>query len=102
MTVPETKNRLSKILPNILLGLISLFVSLGICEVALRYYGHAPGYVPQYTNKEFHPVEKLEVSKNFLSDAEGVFKANPAGDWKPPININSDGFRSIEFDNSEW
>lgn len=89
------------ILLNILLLFLSLSIGLGIGEIILRYNGHAPGYVPKYNKKIFRPVEKLTVSKNFLTDDEGVFKVNPAGDWEKPIKINPDGFRSVAFDKSK-
>ena len=93
--VKQQKN-FSTILPNILLVFLSITISLGIVEIVLRHNGHAPGYVPKYTNKKFRPVEKLKVLNNFLTDNEGVFKANPAYDWKKPIKINPDGFSMLE------
>ncbi|MCF8055253.1 MAG: hypothetical protein K9K37_01265 [Desulfocapsa sp.] len=86
---------------NSLLVIISLGISIGVGEIILRINGHAPGFVPKYVNKKFRPVEHLVISENYYTDDEGVFKANPAGDWLPGITLNSDGFRSIEFENPE-
>ena len=46
--------------------------------------------------------KKIEIVNDFYTDKEGVFKANKEFNWKKiddHIEINSDGFRSIEFTN---
>ncbi len=71
--------------------------TLLFAEAALRLIGKRPGYVPRYSR--FRVVERLEVDSSFCTDGEGVFKANPDyKKWSDDIYINSDGFRSAEFD----
>ena len=80
---------------NLILVLISTSLAFFLCEFALRLSGKKPGYLPRYRN--FKPVNQLEVYQNFITDDEGVFKANSNYEWPEHIKINSDGFRSIEF-----
>jgi len=89
---------ITETLLKLLLLSLSIFLSLGVCEVYLRVKGHSPGYIPIYADTMFRPVVQLEVSSNYFTDEEGVFKANPDGDWKTPYSINAEGFRSIPFD----
>ena len=65
----------------------SLILCLTVAEIVLRNCGYVPGFVPIYSNEGLRPGVKLKVSNQFQADAEGVFKANPAANWKPPISI---------------
>jgi len=96
-----SRSRLRSLLPRLLLLAVSLAISLAVGEYVLRSKGHAPGFVPAYINKELRPVEELVVSNKYVTDADGVFKANPDGDFHKGIKINSEGFRSIEFENTD-
>lgn len=84
-------------LSNLILVLISSLLTFLVFEFGLRLSGKKPGYVPRYAN--FKLVNQLEVYQKFLTDREGVFKANPNYEWPENeyIQINSDGFRSMEF-----
>ena len=84
------------ILPKLLLLIVSLLLSFGFGELYLRTQGYAPGYVPRFI--KFRPVSQLEVSEHYLADADGVFKMNVDAEWKAPIRINAEGFRSIPFE----
>jgi hypothetical protein len=84
-------------LSNLILVLFTTLFTLLVVEFGLRFIGKIPGYVPRYSNQAFKCVSKLEVRQNFLTDDEGVFKANPNYEWSTEYQINSDGFRSIEF-----
>jgi lysophospholipase L1-like esterase len=84
------------------LALVLLFI-VG-AEVSLRASGvktihdqarEMPSYLPAdfCTTARRNP---LQVERSFLTDSEGIFKANP--DWPGPWGlINSDGFRGGEF-----
>jgi hypothetical protein len=81
---------------NVALLLVSAMGTLLFAEAALRLLGKRPGYVPRYSR--FKVVERLEVDSSFYTDGEGVFKANPDyKKWSGDVYINSDGFRSCEF-----
>jgi hypothetical protein len=88
--------RKTKRLGNWLLLLASLLLTLGLAETVLRLAGFRPGYIPSYS--AFKPVDKLVVYDRFLTDGEGVYKANPLSKWDPDIQVNSDGFRGIPFE----
>jgi len=78
--------------------LISLLLATIFSEYLLRVGGKIPGYIPAYG---LIPVENVKVLKpvEFISDEEGVFKANVNKEWPEEFLINSDGFRSTEFKN---
>jgi len=61
---------------NLMLLLITAFFSLSVSKLALRLGGRMPGYVPRYSSQAFKPVNKFEVLQSFLTDDDGVFKAN--------------------------
>jgi len=82
---------------DLTLVLISIFFSLFAAELALRLSGRIAGYVPRYSNRTFKCVKQLEIRQSFLTDDEGVFKADRDYRWPAEYQINSDGFRSIEF-----
>jgi len=84
-------------LSNLILVLVTTVFTLFVAELALRLSGRIPGYVPRYSNRAFRPVNQLEVHRSFLTDNEGVFRANPNYEWSEEYQINSDGFRSIDF-----
>jgi hypothetical protein len=84
-------------LANLILFLVTTVLALFVAELALRSSGKTPGYVPRYSNRAFRPVNQLKVNRSFLTDDEGVFKANPKYEWSAEYQINSDGFRSVEF-----
>ncbi len=84
-------------LSNLILLLVTTVFTLFVAELALRFSGKTPGYVPRYSDRAFRPVNQLEVNRSFLTDDEGVFKANPHYEWSEEYRINSDGFRSIDF-----
>lgn len=73
----------------ILVFIISTLIVSGV-ELFLRLRGEKP-----YSNVEF--VKNLIVSDTFITDNEGVFKANHRSKNWPEGLINSDGFRGIEF-----
>lgn len=77
---------------KLLLVVTSSAVMLIISELGLRLAGFPVGYLESATM-----VEQLEVYPSFVTDDEGVFKANPNYDWPSEYRINSDGFRSIEL-----
>ena len=54
-----------------------------------------PGYLGRFIN--FKSVEKLEVSLPFVTDGEGVHKANIDHYNSSVVKINSEGFRGAEF-----
>lgn len=90
-----------KTLTNGILAGVSFLLVFAIGEMAFRLLGKRPGYVPKYASR-FAIVDTLEVRDYFYTDAEGVFKANPAfdwagHDWSKYCKINADGFRSIAF-----
>lgn len=90
----------SRFFSNIILLLFSAIITLFLAETALRLIGKKPGYVPRYSR--FKIVQRLEVDSSFYTDAEGVFKANPNyPKWTDDIYINSEGFRSREFDDPQ-
>ena len=82
---------------NLILSAITIFLTLSVGEFSLRLIGKIPGYVPRYSNRAFKCVEKLEIRQSFVTDQEGVFKANPNYEWSEEYKINRDGFRSIDF-----
>lgn len=82
-------------LSKLALVLLSSLLTLFVAEFTLRILGKKTGYIPRYSR--FRPVEQLEVYDSFFTDSEGVFKANPNYAWSEGIHINSDGFRSAEF-----
>ncbi len=84
-------------LSNLILFLASAFFTLFVAELSLRLIGKIPGYVPRYSNRAFKCVSQLEIRQSFLTDDEGVFKANPNYEWSEEYQINLDGFRGIEF-----
>jgi hypothetical protein len=84
-------------LSNLTILLITTVLTFCAAEVALRLNGKIPGYVPRYSNRAFKPVNQLKVHESFITDGEGVFKANPNYEWSEEYQINSDGFRGIEF-----
>jgi hypothetical protein len=84
-------------LSNLTILLITTVLTFCVAEVALRLNGKIPGYVPRYSNRAFKPVNQLKVRESFITDGEGVFKANPDYKWPAEYQINSDGFRSVEF-----
>jgi len=86
---------------NLIVFIIAAFFTLFVGELGLRLIGKIPGYVPRYSNRAFKFVNQLEVRQSFLTDEEGVFKANPNYEWSTEYQINSDGFRSIEFEEYE-
>jgi hypothetical protein len=63
--------------------------------VALRATGDVPGYLGRFIN--FKSVEKLEVRLPFVTDGEGVHKANIDHYNSAVVKINSEGFRGEEF-----
>ena len=88
-----------RLLARLTLVFLSCLIGLIICEVLLRAKGYYPGYVPRFSNPGFRPVEKLEVSNQYLTDGEGIFRANPDAEWPPEYSINASGFRSQAFQN---
>ena len=80
---------------RILLAASAFAVALACVEVFVRVIGARPGYVPRYDN--FQPKKTLEFDDSFVTDEEGVFRANPDfGGWEPG-EINAHGFRSPPF-----
>lgn len=70
---------------------------LCVVEVVLRLMGEAPCIYAKYT-RGTPKVEKLIVSREMITDGEGIFKINrnpPNGQVDP--DVNQAGFRSREF-----
>jgi hypothetical protein len=88
---PERHTRLTAVILLVTSTILTIFV----LEIALRIAGKTSGYIPRY--RTFEPVDSLIVEYSFITDAEGVFKANPEFDWPEGITINSQGFRGAEW-----
>ncbi len=77
-----------------------VLVACIIIEVILRFMGYKPGDIkPNWLN--FHPVDTLKETDNFYVNKYGLVVANPEYDWPKQLGllkINSDGFRSPEFE----
>jgi len=86
------------IFAKLILVLFSGLFTLSFAEVALRMIGKQPGYIPRYSR--FKPVDHLEVYTYYFTDPSGVFRADPDYDWPEEIQINSQGFRGVEFDSA--
>ena len=82
-----------------LLVLGSVLFTLVLAEIMLRWLGFIPGYIGKFSN--FKPVKQLVVEDSFITDSEGIFKANPQYAWGKRMGINADGFRSIPFTRTE-
>ena len=87
------KKSLSQIL--IIAGAVAFALIIG--EAGLRLAGMEPGFIPRYDTglKKVDHVYLLE--QDWVTDGEGVFRANPEAEWLAG-QINSAGFRSIEFE----
>ena len=77
------------------LFLASLLMSIVIAETFLRVLGFKP------SSAFYTMVDELVVFDSFVTDGEGVFKANIASkEWSDEIVLNSEGFRGPEFTRS--
>lgn len=85
-----------EIISNLTLVIISILITISLSEIILRSIGKRPGFIPKY-NTSFIPADRLKVDTFFHTDENGVFKADPKYPWPKECTINSDGFRSIEF-----
>jgi hypothetical protein len=78
---------------------VQALVIIGIlllAEVFVRLQGHTPGDVrPNWSN--FHPVDSLVVYNEFYVDSTGILIANRDYFKTLNIRINSNGFRTAEF-----
>ena len=85
-------------LARLLLVAAPVVIVLVAAEVTLRATGTEPGWVERYSKKAFRRVETLVTEDRFVTDPDGVYRANPTPtiEWKG-IEINSEGFRSREF-----
>lgn len=85
----------------VLVNLFGLCLILLIFEILLRSWGLVPGYLDMGWD-DFRPLpkgEKLQISKEFYTDAEGIFKALPDSfNHRPHFHVNSWGFRGDEFE----
>ena len=91
----QKNNRTSPAWINGLLMIAALGITFILAEGLLRLSGKRAGYAPIY--KGFERVDSLIVYPHFLTDGEGVFRANPEFTWEAHYHINSEGFRSAEF-----
>ncbi|MFC1569582.1 hypothetical protein ACFL4L_05060 [bacterium] len=66
----------------------TLAVVFLLTEGILRLSGKQAGYAPLY--KGFEQFDSLIVYPHFLTDGEGVFKANPEFTWEAHYHINKD------------
>lgn len=90
----------------VLFLLVAFTVLIFSVEIFLRLIGEKTG-LDLPAKKYVDNFEKLELytPTPFSTDSEGVFKADPDYSWKDGrygdgVSINSDGFRSSEFNNS--
>ncbi len=81
---------------NLLLALLAVSLAIIVSEITLRVLGKTPGYIAAYG---LIPVDQIKVLEppQFVTDEEGVFKANLNYKWAEDIHINSNGFRSREL-----
>lgn len=86
-----------KALWNTVVAFLAAVVAFGAVEGLLRLRGSVPGYVPRFAHSGFKFVPELELSDLFVTDGEGVFRANPRHQWMQQYHINRDGFRTREF-----
>ena len=95
---PKSWARRHPKLARLLLVVVPAAVVLAAAEVALRATGTEPGWVERYSKKAFRRVETLVVKDRFVTDPDGVYRANPTPTepW-PGFEVNSEGFRSREF-----
>jgi hypothetical protein len=82
--------------------LFLLLISLVGMELFLRILGETAGFDEMLTKKYIGSFKDLRLNNSFLTDSDGVFKANKNYNWANGkygvgVKINSDGFRSIEF-----
>ena len=89
------KNKIKTVLLKIAVILIPISLIVIGSELVLQHRGRKPGFIPQY--KLIPADHQLRFSRQFITDSEGVFKANLDYKWPEEIHINSDGFRSTEF-----
>ena len=73
---------------------IGLFL---LAECVVRLQGYTPGDLrPNWSN--FHPVDSLVVYDDFVVDSSGILVANKDFFRSKDISLNSDGFRTAEFE----
>jgi len=82
---------------NTVVAFLAAVVTLLGAEGLLRLRGSVPGYLPRYAHSGFNFVPELEISDLFITDEDGVFRANPRHQWMQQYHINRDGFRTKEF-----
>lgn len=85
----------------LLANFLGLFLVLLVVEILLRSWGLVPGYLDMGWD-DFRPMpkgQKLQVSTEFYTDSEGIFKALPDSFvHRPNYHVNSWGFRGPEFE----
>lgn len=77
-----------------------LLTVLALIEVVLRIAGFMPGYIGANKDEylDLKKVEHLEVIPLYITDSNGIYKANPDWrDWEPGAVVNQDGFRGRPF-----
>ncbi|MBM2832875.1 MAG: hypothetical protein HW406_36 [Candidatus Brocadiaceae bacterium] len=81
----------------------TMTIFLGICLIIILFCAECvlrvAGYLPEASS--YKRVDTLVVEDSFFTDDFGIFKANPKYPWELPYRINSEGFRSDEFDTSK-